>query len=356
MIVPISALVALTTAIDQQALGRGRLAPEFVNRWLPFLALGAAYVLLRWYLFGGPFQVYASRPVVWDVDLRLALRSIWQWFGGLVPQAAVRWPIAMLVPAVLGWVAWRAKARPQVAWVTLGAVIAALIAFGVVLPHKSAFAATGEDARFFYTASAFFRSRLPRGDGGNSTTRYRQCRSDVVWVIMALSTIAPSNEHRRWVSCERHHACAAPRLHAEASTLPPHASRAGVDPGPPGAAPFAATQRRPSAATAAAAAAVGASRAGHARRPWRVVRKAAGWNRGRALHAFARRRLSSTLLPPESPMPARFVPTNYFCWKPAEGSLVKLSGIDASDASRWKASSRRALAAAGCEALARSVR
>ena len=69
MIVPISALVALTTAIDQQALGRGRLAPEFVNRWLPFLALGAAYVLLRWYLFGGPFQVYASRPVVWEVDL-----------------------------------------------------------------------------------------------------------------------------------------------------------------------------------------------------------------------------------------------------------------------------------------------
>jgi hypothetical protein len=385
VIVPISALVAMSAAEPPQgansapAGGSAAAKPQawgthtstagyssrsavfvfsFLHRWLPFVALAGAYVVWRWHLFGAPFRVYASHPVVWDVDVGIALRSAWQWFGGLVPQAPDRWLIVLLMAATMLWVARRARLRSRATQVGIGATIAALIALGLVLPHKGAFAATGEDARFFYTSSAFIALVLAVA-GAPAVARHRSGAVGLALAgaIVVAATFATVHNVGRWASAGDDMNALLRELRAQASTLPPDAYALVLIPDHLQAVPFGRNAQGglvqpPLQPVSLSTHLVPATPEDLGEWYGKLQRGILPVLRSHSLDDAQR----ILLPPPVSAMPKEFVPSRYLCWKPEARRLATLSDIDASDASHWVASWRRALAAAGCQALARAVR
>ncbi|MEO9160924.1 MAG: hypothetical protein ABI349_00750 [Casimicrobiaceae bacterium] len=358
VIVPISALVASWAAAERHSFRSGRYVREVLQWWLPFAGLAAVYLAWRWHTFGTPLRVYASSPVAWDVDVGLALSSAWRWFGGLVPQAADRWLIVVLMPATLLWIAGRARLLPRIAWVGAGAAIAALIALGLVLPHKSAFASTGEDARFFYTSSAFVALALAvAAVPGAARQRIGGLGLALASATAVAAMIATVHNVQRWVATSDSMNALLPALRARTSTLPPEAYALVLIPDRLGPVPFGRN-----------------AQGGLVQPPLQPVplsthlvpvtpEDLGAWyeklRRG-ILPVLRSHSLDDVMripLPPPAPMmPDTFVPSRYLCWKPEARNFAVLSDIDASDGSRWQASWRRALAEAGCEALARAVR
>jgi hypothetical protein len=387
VIVPISALVAMSGAAPPQgansaprraALRRMPQAWEdhtsaaaephsprsagfalaFLRRWLPFVALAGAYVVWRWHIFGTPFRVYASHPLVWEVDVGVALRSAWQWMGGLVPQAPDRWLIVVLMAATMLWVACCARSQSRATRVGIGATIAALIALGLVLPHKGAFAATGEDARFFYTSSAFVALALAVAV---APARARH-RSGAVGLALAgatvvAATIATVHNVERWASAGDDMNALLGELRVQASMLPPNAYALALIPDHLEAVPFGRSAQgglvqpplQPVSLSTRLVPAIPEDLG-----EWyeKLQRGILPVLRSHSLDDVQR----ILLAPPVSTMPKAFVPSHYLCWKPEARRFATLSDIDASDASNWIVSWRRGLAAAGCEPLARDVR
>ncbi|MGH8801744.1 MAG: hypothetical protein ACREX6_05550, partial [Casimicrobiaceae bacterium] len=151
---PVAALVALHAAWARQPKLAGPFVRSFLRRWLPYVALMLGYMAWREHVFGAMFRVYSSDPVAWHVHLAGVLRSLWGWYGGLVPAAPLRALLAALASLTLVASVLRARADGEATRALGVTLTAAVVAVALVLPHKSAFAATGEDARLFYTASA----------------------------------------------------------------------------------------------------------------------------------------------------------------------------------------------------------
>lgn len=126
-------------------------------RLLPVLALFAAYLGWRQFLFGGSaVEVYAhSSPLE-----HLAPLDLWRRLLGMAPIlresfGALLWPLSLAVAATLATGAWCAlRARAFIALWLLPALSCA-IAVGAVLPHFFGAPPNGEGARLFYLAGVW---------------------------------------------------------------------------------------------------------------------------------------------------------------------------------------------------------
>lgn len=124
----------------------------------PWLALAAAYLLLRAEIFGDPFRVYAGTAPLDTMlhgDGLRALSSFPAWLDAALapPSARIAFLTASVALIAVG-AARGARHRMTPQWLAVAAT--GLLSVALLLPHVSALAPTGEQGRLFYAGSALF--------------------------------------------------------------------------------------------------------------------------------------------------------------------------------------------------------
>ncbi|MBS0328031.1 MAG: hypothetical protein JSS46_15990 [Proteobacteria bacterium] len=349
LVIPAIALLALQRVSSTHPRLDRAFASRVAAYWLPLAALTAIYMAWRWHVFHAVFQVYTGEPVEWRFPLGASIESIVHWFGGLVPEVALRVLILAATAVILACALALARTLARVAAVAAGSLVLAALAIALVLPHKPIFAATGEDARLVYTASAFMAVAVAAALAVLAVSARRAAQA-LALVVVAATALATVHNAGKWAAASRSMSVLLTAIRAQVAAIPHGGYALLIVPDHLGAVPFARNAQgalvspplQPSALSTSLVPSIPDDIDA-----WYVK---LGQGAVPALRTLPLARVPHALRgAPADPLPAAFLPTEFACWNDPLRRIVALDGIATATADRWHASMQRALAAAGCD-------